>query len=62
MAKLVTLVEQHLVRGPPTVAIQATGWWDTQTYQATGLVKLQEDGMEVNLHAKVKYIMLLQIN
>ena len=49
MAKLVTLVEQHMDREPPTVAIQATTEWEA----ALALVKLQECGLEVLLPVKV---------
>ena len=49
MAELVTLVEQHSVRGLPTVAIKATDWWET----VLALVKLQEVGQGVHLHVKV---------
>ena len=34
---------------PPTVVIQATGWWET----VLGLVKLQECGLGVHLLVKV---------
>ena len=49
MAKLVTLMEQHLDRQPPTVVIQATTWWETVIVH----VKLQECGLEVHLPVKV---------
>ena len=51
MAKLATLLEQHLHREPPTGVIQATTWWEA----ALGLVKLQECGLEVPLPVKVYY-------
>ena len=46
MANSVTLEEQHL---PPTVAIQATTWWEI----GLALVKLQGCGLEVHLSVKV---------
>ena len=49
MAKLVTLLEQHLDRLPPTVVIPATTWWET----VLAHVKLQEGGLERNLHVRV---------
>ena len=49
MAKLVTLLEQHLDRQPPTVVTQASTWWETVLV----LVKLQECGLEVNLPVNV---------
>ena len=49
MAKFVTLVEQHSVRGLPTVVIQATGWWEA----VCALVKLREDGLRVHLPVQV---------
>ena len=49
MAKLVTLMEQHLDRQPPTVVAQATTWWET----VLACVKLQECGLEVHLFVKV---------
>ena len=49
MAKLVTLLEQHLDRQPPTIVIQATPWWET----VLAHVKLQECGLGVNLSVKV---------
>ena len=56
MAKLVTMLEQHSVRGLPTVVIQATGWWEA----ALALVKLQEDGLGKNQNVQVccYYILL----
>ena len=47
MAKLVTLLEQHLDRRPPTVVTQATTWWET----VLACVKLQECGLGVHLLA-----------
>ena len=47
MAKLVTLLEQHLDRQPPTVVTQATTWWET----ILAHVKLQESGLGVHLLA-----------
>ena len=49
MARLITLLEQHLERQPPTVVTQATTWWET----VLALVKLQELGLGVNLPVKV---------
>ena len=49
MAKLVTLVEQHLDRQPPTVVIQATTWWETVITR----VELQEHGLVVHLPVRV---------
>ena len=49
MAKLVTLVEQYLDRQPPTVAVEATTWWET----GLAFVKLQDCGLELHLPVKV---------
>ena len=49
MAKLVTLLEQHMDREPPTVVSQATGWLEA----VLACVKLQEDGLGVHLHVRV---------
>ena len=49
MVELVTLVEQHMEREPPTLAIQATDWWEA----VLALVYLQESGLEVHLDVKV---------
>ena len=49
MAKLVTLLEQHLDRQLPTAVRQATIWWETVFVH----VKLQESGLGVNLPVKV---------
>ena len=49
MANSVTLEEQRLDRQPPTVAIQATTWWEI----VLALVKLQEYGLGVHLSVKV---------
>ena len=49
MAKLITLLEQHLDRQPPTVVIQATPWRES----VHAHVKLMECGLAVNLHVKV---------
>ena len=49
MAKLVTLLEHHLDRQPPTVVILATTWRQT----VLGHVKLQECGLAVHLHVMV---------
>ena len=45
MAKLITLLEQHLDRQPPTVVIEDTSWWEAQLAH----VKLQECGLGVHL-------------
>ena len=50
MAKLVTLLEQHLDRQPPIVVIQATIRWEAQLAH----VKLQECGLGVHLPARVR--------
>ena len=44
MAGLITVLEQHLDRQPPTVVTQATTWWET----VLALVKLQEIGLGVH--------------
>ena len=49
MAKLATLMEQHLDRQPPTVVTQATTWWET----VLAHVKIQEIGLGVNLPVNV---------
>ena len=49
MAGLVTLVEQHMEREPPTVAIWATTEWEA----VLALVYLQEGGLGVHLHVRV---------
>ena len=49
MAVLITLLEQHLNRQPPTVVTQATTWWETELV----LVKLQEIGLGGHLLVKV---------
>ena len=48
MAVLLTLLEQHLDKQPPTVAIQATIWWEI----ILAHVKLQEGGLGVHLPVK----------
>ena len=53
MAVLLTLLEQHLDRQPPTVVTQATIWWET----VLALVKLQGSGLGVHLPVKV-YVLL----
>ena len=55
MAVLITLLEQHLERQPPTVVTQATAWWEI----VLALVKLQEIGLGVHLPVKVCYYTLL---
>ena len=54
MAVLITLLEQHSDRQPPTVVTQATTWWET----VLTLVKLQEIGLGVHLPVKVCYYTL----
>ena len=49
MAGLVTLVEQHTDKQPPTVVILATLWWEV----VLALVNLQECGLGVHLPVKV---------
>ena len=49
MAELVTLVEQHMEREPPTFAIQATTEWEA----VLALVYLQEGGLGVHQHVYV---------
>ena len=49
MAELVTLVEQHMERQPPTVATQATTEWEAEL----ALVYLQEGGLGVHQHVDV---------
>ena len=51
MARLITLLEQHLDRQPPTVVTHATTWWET----VVALVKPQEIGLGVHLPVKVCY-------
>ena len=54
MARLITLLEQHLDRQPPTIVTQATTWWDS----VLSLVKLQEIGLRVHLPVEVCYYTL----
>ena len=54
MARLFTLLEQHLDRQPPTVVTQATAWWEI----VLALVKQEEVGLGVHLPVKV-YMLLL---
>ena len=49
MARLLSLLEQHWDRMPPTVVTQATTWWE----RVLALVKLQEIGLRVHLPVKV---------
>ena len=53
MAKLLTLLEQHLDRQPPTVVMQATTRWEA----VLAHVKLQECGLGVHLPVNVRYYM-----
>ena len=53
MAELVTLVEQHMDRQPPTGVIHATTWWEI----ILALVSLQDGGLGV--HLSVEVLMLL---
>ena len=57
MARLISLLEQHLDRQPPTVVTQATTWWET----VLALVKLQEIGLGVNLPVKVRYYRVISL-
>ena len=57
MARLLSLLEQHLERMPPTVVTQATTWWETVLV----LVKLQEIGLGVNLPVKVFSLLISSI-
>ena len=50
MAKLVTLLEQHLDRQLPTAVTQATIWWET----VLAHVNLQESGLGANLPVNVR--------
>jgi len=50
MAELITLLEQHLDRQPPTVVTQATTWWET----VLAHVNLQEIGLGLNLPVNVR--------
>ena len=49
MARLVTLLEQHLDGQPPTVVIQDMTWWET----TLACVKLQECGQKMHLSVMV---------
>ena len=49
MAKLLTLLEQHLDRQPSTVVMQAITWWE----RVHAHVKLMRCGLGVNLPVKV---------
>ena len=49
VAKLVTLLEQHLDSQPPTIVILATTWWETTIAH----VKLQEGGQGIHLPVRV---------
>ena len=49
MAGLVTLMEQHMDREPPTVVTQATTSWEA----VFALVNPLEDGLGVHLTVKV---------
>ena len=51
---LITLVEQHFNRLPPTVVTQAINWWET----VLALAKLQEIGLGVHLPVEVCYYTL----
>ena len=54
MAVLITLLEQHFNKMPPTVVTQATTWWET----VLTLVKPQEIGLGVHLSVEVCYYTL----
>ena len=49
MAVLITMLEQHLDRQPPTVVTQATAWWEV----VLAYVKLQGHGLGVHLPVNV---------
>ena len=53
MAELVTPLEQHMDRQPPTVVIQATDCLEA----VLALVKLQEDGLGVHLPVQVSCLL-----
>ena len=54
MARLLSLLEQHLDRQPPTVVTQATTWWET----VLALVKQKEIGLGVHLRVKVHLLLI----
>ena len=54
MAKLVTLLEQHLERQPPTVVQHTTNWWEV----VFAHVKLQESGLGMHLPVNIKGLLL----
>ena len=49
MVKLVTLLEQHVEKQPPTGVIQAIVWWET----VLAHVDLHKHGLGVHLLVKV---------
>ena len=53
MAELVTLVEQHMERQPPTGVIQDMIWWEL----VFTLVNLQECGLAVHLSVQVATVL-----
>ena len=55
MARLLSLLEQHLDRQLSTVVTQVTTWWET----VIALVKLQESGLGVNLPVKVHMLFII---
>ena len=57
MAMLVTLVEQHLDRQPPTVVTWATTRWEA----VLALVKLQEGGLGVHPPVNVCFYSVLSM-
>ena len=54
MARLITLLETHWDRQPPTVVTQAMTWWET----VIALVKLQEIGLRVHLPVQVHLLLI----
>ena len=57
MAELVTLVEQHMERQPPTVVIQALVRWEAELAH----VKLQGCGLGVHLPVQVTTLLNKQV-
>ena len=55
MAVLITLLEQHSDRQPPTVVTQATTWWET----VIALVLWKEIGLGVHLPVKALRLLIL---
>ena len=55
MAKLMTVLEQHLDRMPPTVVSQATTWWETI------LAHVKQQGIGLGVHLPVNVCFLFQL-